>query len=320
MKLSGTKILVINGRPWFYGIKTEIIDTQNPNFTCILPNYPIESYTGIGGLINENVPIACGGLNGTKINECFYLQNKTWVQGPSLRQARYNMGSGNLVYHNRLLSSGGFDDSQTRLKSMELIGQTKTLVHPGSELPKPMSNHCNVWLNSTHYLLTGGTSDSKTFRSKTMIINVESGQWSYGPSLNLGRSWHGCAKILIGRKQFIFVTGGKDSWITSGTASVEFLDLDKLDQGWIEGLDLPERISSHRMVVSAESLDQAFIVGGFSGKELPKERHQILEMKCGDLNQPETCGFVEIQARLKYPRFGHVAMSIKNSFVDLFCR
>ena len=92
-----TKILVTNGRPWFYGVKTEVIDTQNPNFTCSLPDYPIETYTGIGGMV-DGMPMSCGGLNGTKIKECFYLQNRTWIQGPSLKQGRYNMGTGSLVY------------------------------------------------------------------------------------------------------------------------------------------------------------------------------------------------------------------------------
>ena len=183
------------------------------------------------------------------------------------------------------------------------------------QYPFLVSSHCNVWLNSTHFLLTGGNSNEDYFRTETLLINAENGEWIFGPSMKVGRHSHGCAKVLIDGKPIIFVTGGKESWLTPGTASVEYLDPADLDKGWMKGLDLPERISSHRMVITSDS--KAFIVGGFSGKELPKERHEILEMKLQ--SQPETCEFFHIPSRLKYPRFGHVVFHISNSLAETLC-
>ena len=150
----GTKILVVTGRPYWYRLKTEVIDVTNENFTCKLPNFPIDMYVGAGGMINDEVLLVCGGVNGTRISDCFKLKDKVWSKSTSLRTSKYNMGTGNLVYKNKLIISGGFDGAtvswqicyilfeKVRTTNMLLrSSENRSDVSSGPRISAPKSEH-----------------------------------------------------------------------------------------------------------------------------------------------------------------------------------
>ena len=67
-------------------------------------------------------------------------------------------------------------------------------------------------------------------RKETNIFDQTTNNWTQGPELNEGRNFHGCAKMTIGDKDVVVVTGGLGAW-----KSVEYLDLTDMDQGWKRG-------------------------------------------------------------------------------------
>ena len=103
--------------------------------------------------------------------------------------------------------------------------------------------------------------------------------------------------------------------------STEYLDITEFYHGWKYGLDLPESISSHRMV----SLDnenelypmksELYIVGGYDSN---RHRNEILELKCSG-STPDTCQFQETKVKLKYPRNSHIALAISESHANELC-
>ena len=70
---------MLGGYPFANGRYSEVIDFNNDNSVCSkLSNTPYDFYGGTGGLIKDNVPIACEGCNGAY----FYL-DKCFVPGTS---------------------------------------------------------------------------------------------------------------------------------------------------------------------------------------------------------------------------------------------
>ena len=57
----------------------------------------------------------------------------------------------------------------------------------------PIYNHFMDMLNHTTAMVIGGTSCSQD----THILNIETGAWSQGLSLNLGRQAQSCGRIQI---------------------------------------------------------------------------------------------------------------------------
>ena len=69
-----------------------------------------------------------------------------------------------------------------------------------------------------------------------------------------------------------------------------------------------------------KSLDDnsVYILGGEDYTN-SKTSNKILAMKCPDKN-PASCYFEEIETRLNYPRFGHVALSITHELAKELCQ
>ena len=149
------------------------------------------------------------------------------------------------------------------------------------------------------------------------------------------RMQHGCIKVLLGDKSILWVTGG-DGGLEAGPAArpeqtgllktTEFLDLDNLDQGWQQGLDILDEsqfLIDHIMVTS-EDMRSAYILGGkekWTGGEANepiKENGVILEMQCQDAS-PGTCAFKASESKVKIYRDRHVAFPISNQIAAELC-
>ena len=107
------RILIATGfgkYPSKIGLKTRIIDPKNADFVCDnFPDYPIEKGYGVGGLVEGNIPLICGGLGGLDfrdVRQCFMLVSRQWKESGSMDRGRSNMGVGNEVISKKLLLSG----------------------------------------------------------------------------------------------------------------------------------------------------------------------------------------------------------------------
>merc|ERR1719414_2237188 len=54
---SSHKILITTGYPYEVGNITKIIDPTNENFACNLPAYPIKMEGGVGGIVEDDIPL-----------------------------------------------------------------------------------------------------------------------------------------------------------------------------------------------------------------------------------------------------------------------
>ena len=75
------------------GKSTEVFDMFDPTKTCKnLPDYPLDVYYAVGGLINK-MPVICGGaygqVYGTATKACYILKdNEKWTELVSLNSIR----------------------------------------------------------------------------------------------------------------------------------------------------------------------------------------------------------------------------------------
>ena len=196
---------------------------------------------GVGGMIG-NVPLICGGNKGysgsrTFHGDCYMLKGKQWIKNGSLDQPRSSIGTGTIVMDNELFTNGGIlDEDKSYSKSNEKIGLTSKSKLP--DLPKSRFDHCNIPINDTHYIITGGKEGLGSFwengddSTKTLIFDKNTNTFSEGPSLNQARQAHGCFSAKIGFRQVLFVTGGKYGYILDTT---EFLDLSQPELKWTYG-------------------------------------------------------------------------------------
>jgi len=304
---SSHKILITTGYPYEVGNITKIIDPTNENFACNLPAYPIKMEGGVGGIVEDDIPLICGGFTsfGPLIYECYKLIDKNWEPAGMLETGRSSMGTGNVVIDNQLLLSGGYDGS--RLHQTSLMDTISTLNL--KDMPTALDGHCIVKLDRSKILLIGGWDDKSMQSSETLIFDLENQQWSDGPRMRQGRTGHGCVKSNLGGKPIIWVTGGYDR--KSRLQSTEYLE--DLDQGWKSGPDLPYTLSLHKMVASEDS--KAVYVTGGGGR---KNNGQLIEMKCSG-STPDTCAFKPSATTNRVDRYHHIALPITDSVATKLC-
>lgn len=242
------KILIATGfgkYPSKIGLKTRIIDPKNADFVCDnFPDYPIEKGYGVGGLVEGNIPLICGGYGGLElfrdVRQCFMLVSRQWKESGSMDRGRSNMGVGNVVINKKLLLSGGSPSSSSRSSVLIDVSSSESI----EDLPIGISGHCMVLLNTTHYMVTGGSvfnGNRMDKSSKTFIFDLTSQHWSDGPSMLEPRTSHGCVHMMLGDKPIIWVTGGNGDGSHLGSGynhlqTTEYLDLHNLGEGWKSGL------------------------------------------------------------------------------------
>ena len=256
-------------------MKAQVIDVNNQAFKCVLSDPPIHGHGDVIGLINGTIPIMCGGFgyfhvgyyhnNFTSLKSCFVLKNKTWTQTTDLLEGVFESGRGNVVINGSLLIHGGITggdhiwyvtdygtrDPMDQLDSVELVSPRHHQSLP--KIPMTISNHCNMKVNSTTILVTGGSPndsgnvsnqtqysypyDSVKSSNQTHFHDLVSGSWTQGPTMTMERARHACASFeLKGRR--IYVVGSK--W----NKTLEFLDSEDLDQGWQMINPLPSEMTT----------------------------------------------------------------------------
>ena len=89
---------------------------------------------------------------------------------------------GSVVLKGKLLISGGYGTKARVFISSELVSEHDSAYT--KRLPRKLAQHCNIKINETTILITGGQSDN-TWRST--FQNVETGRFWEGPIFKHGR-------------------------------------------------------------------------------------------------------------------------------------
>ena len=313
----GSKVLIVTG----HDTQTpELIDLEDPTFKCNqeLPDFPEDLRGATGALIEGKIPFVCGGLVGPPLSKkCYQMgKNGSWIQDEfGLTVRRYFGGVGSVVIDGHMVLSGGssgpFGDD---LNSMEM-------VQPGAEskdlpiqLPVGLLGHCMVSLNSTSFMIIGGSTNGPE-SAKSYVINVESKVIESGPELMHARDVHACSEIEIDGKQYIIIAGGSFQIDQKVLSSTELLDRYDFSQGWQKGADLPTPLHSHQMVSSPDK-KKVYAIGGKFG--IHAGEYNIYQYTCsGDIT---TCQWNQIETKLKERRNAFVAMPIPEDLAEQLCQ
>ena len=263
-----------------------LIHVKNPDFECKEPpQFPLKYYTGQGAFI-DGFPMFCGGIAGDPYvsKQCYKLQNRTWIPtGVEMDAPGYSQGRGNVVIDNKLLISGG-NNAVGRKSSNELIGTTEKIDLP--DFPQKLWLHCNVLLNKTHLMATGGTKYRDCDSKKTFILNLETKEWTDGPEMLEKRCLHGCPKVKVGDDQEYVLLYGSVK-----VDSTEYLNVLDIGSGWKKGPDLPKGMSRFADTTSPD-MKETYSFGGApravqndifkwncTGSTIDSCKWQILDMK-----------------------------------------
>ena len=306
---------------------TEIIDLHSDQFTCNgLPDFKKDMVNGVAGIVN-GVPMVCGGSIYKKgvisddTDVCFVLRNKEWMTiDHRLRNPGMHFGRGNVVVDDQIFVSGGWQDlndwpNEPALEETYFMGENTQSNYHGY-MPFKAYDHCNVLLNDTHILQTGGAIKfgEREASKTTYFFDFSLKNWTQGPDMIGGRREHGCSQVLLGGKQIVFVAGGRSTsdgaYWSYQLKTVEYLDMKNIEMGWRKTINLPEAHCPLAMITSLDNR-KAFIIN---------DKTVIWAMVC-DEPLPERCYFTDQEGsgRLAMGRLEPIVLPISESLVEELC-
>ena len=147
-------------------------------------------------------------------------------------------GAASVALDQRTLWIVGGENENDSLKSSEFIKlgqlfQLKLIFSAkGPDLPFRIRNHSMIQFDEKSIYIIGGWQNG-SLSKKTWIVKPNSGfEIKEGPSLNMARSSHCCAKMTVNGRTILVVAGGH-----GGEDSVEILNPLE-NNGWTPGLCL----------------------------------------------------------------------------------
>ncbi len=190
---------------------------------------PFGNHGLAGGLVSGGSPLVCGGVSDSRF--CYIIGS----QGVKAKLIEARFGAASVVINNgkTLWITGGqsLQNHGSLLKTSELI-TLGFATDKGPELPRPMSEHCMVAINSTTIMIVGGTLEGSTY-----FYNLRQRYWVPGPQLAIPRYRHSCS-IMRTKSQtddpLVVVAGGRGR-NRKLLSSVEVL-LIRDSQDWIKGI------------------------------------------------------------------------------------
>jgi len=206
---------------------------------CKIPVFPGERYYGYVGRSSSDGVVMCGGVNSVYggINaSCYLLTSSGYQAMPPLTNKR--VAAASVVTSLGLWVTGGGGGGSKSLDTTELVTNNQSRSHV--RLPEGVSFHCLVNINTTHSLLTGGWTGS---RSRSSYLYSEDGGFSRIEDMKTPRYDHGCSLI---NDNTVIVTGGNDGGYTDTETSSEYLNLRTMT--WSPGPELPRSVSPAHMV------------------------------------------------------------------------
>jgi hypothetical protein len=105
-------------------------------------------------------------------------------------------------------------------------------------LPVNILGHCMVHVNATTVMVIGGIQNGTQNSNGTYILNTGNEQWRRGPNLKYGQ-----ARLLCGKLRTNSLRSEGFSVIVVGSFNSKIQLLDKLEDDWHLGLELPRMVS-----------------------------------------------------------------------------
>ena len=289
-------------------MKTEIIDLEDPSYSCTKANsFPIAKDRAIGGWINQK-PFICGGYDGgpgSSISSlCYNLHdNGEWKKDQtSLNIPRRSSAKGSVVMNgNHLVVAGGSSGTGQFLNTIEVVTPSSGSKTLSTKLPSDTFGGCIVKWDHTTFAVIGGYGGK---RQSTTFVDLITDTYSAGPKLNIGRSYLACHEMTFKGETFIVVTGGGDE--DGKRKSTEVLSKSSPNNQWQKGKDLPVDHLYHDMVA-------------FDGSLYTISKNGVYKLSCDGANSITDCQWKATGGKMKYPREKAVAISVSNAFADKIC-
>ncbi len=289
---------------------TEIIDLENPDSKCddYLP-YPLSqgTYGAVGGLLANDKPLICGGINKYEQQKCFHLGNST-VQAETAER-RYLSVAVVTSDGSALWATGGEFSKTTEYISVD--GNAD-----GPELPYDshyFKSHCFLQLDLNTYMIVGGHS-ADGYLSDTFFYHMENQSFTTGPKLTGSHHGMSCGVIKTedsGEKVVVVAGGVVDSqrnkaietW-TIGSSDTVFTKLNST---------LPTDLTTASSIVTSDQKGM-IVVGGY-GFSSASSLDTLVKISC---NTSIDCHVEEMEQKLRIPRRAHVAMLVPDSLVNCY--
>ena len=215
----------------------EIVDLLNPRakYKLLVINNVPRVNLATGGLLQKS-PIICGGLD--IIFEHNYPTEYTFRDGTVIGQPEKKIkmqekrkGAASVVLDQTTLwVVGGYNNDNTNQRSTEFIEMDQPPAN-GPVLPFKISYHSMIQYDEKSIYIIGGW-QNYSISNKTWIVDpTDAFKIKVGPSLNVRRAHHGCAKMTLNGRTILVVAGGEGFGYLD---SVEILDPTK-DNNWTRG-------------------------------------------------------------------------------------
>jgi len=313
-----TKILIATGYPFEVGQRIEIVDLLEPHLRHdLIHDVPstrvtisrhglMARYGCVGGLL-DNEPFFCGGEydTGNKFDNGFIIGQPH----KKIQMLEKRFGAAGVVFNDSTLWITGGEDSGNYLKSTEFVFVNQPPIE-GPNLPFAISGHCMVQTDpNTLFIIGGSLSSSKSSpvhtSTKTWTVDPETFHIQPGPPLNVARSGHSCAKMILKDKVYLVVAGGYDEYRWMGALdSVEILDPTS-KKGWVFGPQLPIKVRD-TVMIPTPSKKGVILIGGYNDSH--RRTSNLLFELTG--NSLDSLSWNIMEVRMKFQRSYHVAFYI----------
>merc|ERR1719367_1630242 len=286
-----SKLLILTGYAGYQNDeakKIEVVDLQNPQNSCSLPEeFPTKLVCATGGFTQDG-PLLCGGSNyetRSTSNACFTLKDSKFKEADVKLQTKRSGASAVVLPNGELWIQGGEDGNYNSLSTSETMSLQGSQY--GMELEKAIDGHCSTMINTTTAFITGGYTGS--YSRETYLIDIHNWRWTKGPQMEEARGEHGCALFRHNDKNYAVVAGGAGYNYNSRLSSTEILDLDSGTLEWTKGPELPVKMAFSPLVSTSQGI---MAVGGYDQTN-GRYKDEILQLICQDGQDPNQCQWQE---------------------------
>merc|ERR1712142_96614 len=232
------------------------------------------------GETSGDTVVVCGGATSTggrltATNTCHIWDKSDSWSAPLLMSSSRAWAASVLIptaNNHQIVVFGGIDQNNVTLDTIEVVDmESKKSIKLGLSLPKPLSGHRAVQLNSSHTFIAGGAVSewaglglSANLSSEAWILS-EAG-WTSAGQLSVARTGHSCSTVVPGVGGVEVVVGGGIGLSEFGTRTVlDSVEVYNVATGrWRSGKKLPSPVFGAGM---KELAGQPVIIGGRYQKE-----------------------------------------------------
>lgn len=298
---------------------TEIFDVSDSSNDCPdLGVYPMAVELAVGGLLDGQVPVICGGDDANHGN--YTLNNFCYTLGPQklsveLPEDFVQFASSIMINSSHLWITGGNAEGKTAFVYIE---GDELKVEFGPRIPEPVSFHCMAQLSDTAFILIGGLLSGPS--DYTVIYDFATEEWTVGPKLHSERYLQSCGTIYDPETDRTLVAVAHGSFPGSvPIAPMEYLDVNNIELGF--GLEFPDLPNVWPNVISGHSLVQVtkssmILVGGnyydYSDPHGFYMNEDMFLLECTE----DGCEWTVIDQKLADPRAYFVAMMITDQLTN----